>query len=94
MMFVYARFMREKYDRRDGLHHHVQKSWYGREGLAMFLIWTATELPLCTAALWLVPFALLSHLPDFATGLILIGVVPCAGMTQAWRHSRSQVASR
>jgi predicted Na+-dependent transporter len=33
---------------------------------------------------WLVALVLLSHHPDFATGLILIGVVPCAGMALVW----------
>jgi len=33
---------------------------------------------------WLIAVALLSKHPDFATGVILIGVVPCAGMALVW----------
>ena len=33
---------------------------------------------------WLLALLLLSNYPAFATGLILIGVVPCAGMALVW----------
>ncbi|MBE0516510.1 MAG: arsenic resistance protein, partial [Methanophagales archaeon] len=33
---------------------------------------------------WLIALVLLANHPDFATGLILIGVVPCAGMALVW----------
>ncbi|MDZ7696262.1 MAG: bile acid:sodium symporter [Deltaproteobacteria bacterium] len=33
---------------------------------------------------WLLAILILSNHPDFATGLILIGVVPCAGMALVW----------
>ncbi len=33
---------------------------------------------------WLLALLLLSNYPDLATGLILIGVVPCAGMALVW----------
>jgi predicted Na+-dependent transporter len=33
---------------------------------------------------WLLALLLLSNHPDLATGLILIGVVPCAGMALVW----------
>ena len=33
---------------------------------------------------WFLALLILSNHPDFATGLILIGVVPCAGMALVW----------
>lgn len=51
-----------------------------REFLLGFLLNFLFAPVLC----WLIAIALLSKHPDFATGLILIGVVPCAGMAMVW----------
>jgi len=51
-----------------------------REFLLGFLMNFAFAPVLC----WLIAVTLLPRNPDFATGLILIGVVPCAGMALVW----------
>jgi predicted Na+-dependent transporter len=51
-----------------------------REFLLGFLLNFAFAPVLC----WLIATTLLSKHPDFAAGVILIGVVPCAGMALVW----------
>lgn len=49
-----------------------------------FLLGLVLSFAFAPLLCWLLALLILSNNPDFATGLILIGVVPCAGMALVW----------
>jgi predicted Na+-dependent transporter len=49
-----------------------------------FLLGLVLNFAFAPLLCWLLALLLLSNHPDLATGLILIGVVPCAGMALVW----------